>query len=327
MSVFTALGAHIVDVLGRPVGEIPLGQGGQLLTEIKITAAGAAGGTAVDLARLGGTVRSVGAIGADNLGMFLLAELSSAGIDVSRMVVRSDQQTSATILPIRANGERPSFHVPGATATLTAVDVPLESLAGSHYLHVGGPDVLGDFAVDVLPQLLRQVREAGTVTSADLLSRGSPQTREQLSGVLAQIDHLLINDQQASMLTGCDDPVEAAVALLAAGPTVVVVSMGAEGGVLTDANGAYRFPAMHVSVVDTTGCGDGFSAGYLRALSLGWSPRRACGLGTACAATVATVLGSDALTDLPSALNLLARNGRYRAFLAATPTDDAPTAH
>ena len=53
-----AMGVHVLDVLVRPVEAIPEGQGGQLVEEIRMTAAGSAGGFALVLARLGATVRS-----------------------------------------------------------------------------------------------------------------------------------------------------------------------------------------------------------------------------------------------------------------------------
>ena len=307
MSVFTALGAHIVDVLGRPVQAIPPGQGGALLDEIRITAAGAAGGTAVDLARLGATVRSVGAIGADALGTFLRLQLEDAGVDTSRLVVLPGAQTSSTILPIRANGERPSLHVRGVTPLLRASHVPASALEGTDHLHVGGPDVLGAFAEDVLPGLLRDARRAGTVVSTDLLASAQGGALERLAGVFAQTDHLLINADQGALLTGLDDVSKAVTALRAHVPGVVVLTTGADGGVLADDGGLHVFPALPVPVVDTTGCGDGFSAGYVYALSLGWPPREACRLGTACASMVAQTLGSDGVTGLEDALALAER--------------------
>lgn len=74
-----ALGAHIVDVLVRPVDAIPEGQGGRLVDQIKLTAAGTAGGFAVVSAKLGARVRSAGAVGGDALGDYLLALLARAG--------------------------------------------------------------------------------------------------------------------------------------------------------------------------------------------------------------------------------------------------------
>lgn len=305
MTVFTALGAHIVDVLGRPVSEIPPGQGGALLDEIRITAAGAAGGTAVDLARLGGTVRSVGAIAGDALGVFLRQQLEHAGVDTTRLAVLVGSQTSSTILPIRANGERPSLHVRGVTPLLSAGDVPPSALEGTDYLHVGGPDALGAFAVDVLPGLLRRARAAGTIVSTDLLASAQDGALERLAAVFAETDHLLINSDQGTLLTGLQDVEAAATALRRYVPGVVVLTTGAEGGVLVDDAGTHVFPALPVDVVDTTGCGDGFSAGYLYALSLGWPPREACRLGVSCASMVAQTLGSDGVLGLDAALALV----------------------
>jgi sugar/nucleoside kinase (ribokinase family) len=72
------LGVHVVDVLVRPVEEIPQGQGGQLVEQIRITPAGPAGGTAVTLAKLGARVRSAGAIGDDELGGVMLELLAAS---------------------------------------------------------------------------------------------------------------------------------------------------------------------------------------------------------------------------------------------------------
>ena len=62
MSEMTAIcmGVHVLDVLVRPVEQIPEGQGGELVEEIRITAAGSAGGTALVLAKLGAQVKSSG---------------------------------------------------------------------------------------------------------------------------------------------------------------------------------------------------------------------------------------------------------------------------
>src|SRR6202042_1366891 len=88
-----SLGVHIVDVLGRPVSHIPPGQGRLLLDEIRITAAGTAAGTSVDLAKLGADVIAMGAIGDDLLADFLTSVLDSHGID-ARLLARK-QGTAA----------------------------------------------------------------------------------------------------------------------------------------------------------------------------------------------------------------------------------------
>lgn len=304
---FVVVGPYILDVLGRPVVEIPAGQGGALLEDLAVTVAGTAGGTAVDLARLGATVRSVGAVGDDSAGRFLRQQLGELGIDTTALVTAPDHPTSATILPIRPNGERPALHRPGAVAHLTALPVVEEAIAAARYLHVGGPDAMGDFAVDELPRLVRGAAESGAVVTLDLLSTASPPLLDRLSTLLPHVGHVLINDDQAMGLTGLADPHDAAASLAAStGVSHVVVTMGSRGGVLVVDGESWSFPALRVDVVDTTGCGDAFSAGYLFGLSLGWDPRRCCGLGTCCAAQVATVLGSDGVTGVADVAALLA---------------------
>lgn len=68
---------------------------------------------------------------------------------------------------------------------------------------------------------------------------------------------------------------------------------GGGGRCHLDAEGAERVPAFSVDVVDTTGCGDSFSAGFIRGLDLGRSRREAAVLGCAAAALVAQGLGTD----------------------------------
>src|SRR3990170_4199267 len=137
------VGVHVLDVLVRPVEAIPEGQGGQLVEEIRMTAAGSAGGTALVLAKLGAEVRSAGAIGSDPAGDMLLRLLERDGVDTGLLVRRDDVQTSSSVLPIRPNGDRPAFHVVGANATYGPDDAPWAEIARATHLHLGGPEFMG----------------------------------------------------------------------------------------------------------------------------------------------------------------------------------------
>jgi sugar/nucleoside kinase (ribokinase family) len=284
------MGVHVLDVLVRPVEEIPEGQGGQLVEEIKITAAGSAGGAALTLAKLGAEVRSAGAIGTDAVGEMLVGLLERSGIDTSLLVRRDDVQTSASVLPIRPSGERPAFHVVGANATYGPGDVPWDRLADATHLHLGGPEFMGG---DAAAQVLGRARERGIVTSADILAPGEPGILEWIGPALAELDYLLPNDEQVQGLTGEDDLERACRALIERGVGCVVATRGAQGALVVDADGAEAVPAFAVEVVDTTGCGDAFSAGFLRGLSLDRDRVAAARLGCAAAALVAGGLGSD----------------------------------
>ena len=288
-----ALGAHILDVLGRPVEAIPEGQGGTLIEEIRLSPAGAAGGTAVTLAKLGASVLSVGAVGVDDAGRVLVEALERFGVDCSGLKRREDVQTSCTILPIRPNGDRPALHVIGANGTFTIDDVPWESIESAGFLHVGGPEFLGP---ENATEILRRAREAGVVTCSDILADGWPELLDMLAPAMEHVDYLVPNEEQAVALTGVPggDPVDAAQALLDRGVRCVAMTRGADGSSIVTADGVEDVPAFEVDVVDTTGCGDAFVAGFIRGLSLGRTPADAALVGSATASFVATGLGSDA---------------------------------
>jgi len=283
-------GVHVLDVLVRPVEAIPEGQGGELVEEIRITAAGSAGGTALVLAKLGAEVKSAGAIGTDAAGDMLLALLERDGVDTGLLARRDDVQTSASVLPIRPSGERPAFHVVGANGTFGPDGLPAEEIEAATHLHLGGPEFMGGEAA---APLLARAREHGVLTSADVLAPGEPGLLDWIAPALAELDYFLPNGDQVLALTGADDLQAGCRALLDRGVGCVAATCGADGVLLVDEDGAERVPAFEVEAVDTTGCGDAFSAGFLRGLGLGRDRPGAARLGCAAAAMVAQGLGTD----------------------------------
>jgi sugar/nucleoside kinase (ribokinase family) len=291
MKVIT-LGVHVVDVLVRPVEQIPEGQGGALVEQIRITPAGPAGGTAVTLAKLGASVRSAGALGRDELGEVMLELLRRHGVDTSLLLRRDGVQTSASVLPIRPDGSRPAFHVVGANATYSSADAPWEEIARADYLHLGAPEFMGG---EEAAKILAFARDNGVVTSADILapSEQAAAILDWIAPAFEHLDYLLPNEEQVLALSGADDLVAGCRALIERGVGCVAATCGAEGAVVVDSAAEERVPAFEVDVVDTTGCGDAFSAGFLRGLALERSRAEAAALGCAAAGLVAQGLGSD----------------------------------
>ncbi|MET8336479.1 PfkB family carbohydrate kinase [Streptosporangium canum] len=300
MTVVT-LGVHIVDVLARPVESIPAGQDTHLLEQIRITAAGAAAGTAVTLARIGVPVASVGAVGDDELGDFLVMIMERRGVDVTGIVRKGGEQTAASILPIRPDGGRPSFHVPGANLGLSLADLDRGRVTGARVVHLGGMDVTWGLHDPAFFALLAEAREAGTIITMDLLSN-MPDLMQGARSFLPHVDYFLPNEEQALMMSGAADVERAALTLLEEGPRAVLVTLGGEGSLIATASGITRVPALDVPVVDTTGCGDAYCAGFIAGLVDGREVLAAAGLGTAVAARVAGGLGSDAGLDGASEL-------------------------
>jgi sugar/nucleoside kinase (ribokinase family) len=300
------LGAHVLDILGRYVTHIPEGQGSVLLDEIRLAPAGSAAGTAVGLAKLGLSVATVGVVGDDALGDVLIRALNGFGVDTNHVVRKHGVQTSASILPIRPNGDRPALHALGANAVYSIDDVPWPLIERATHLHLGGSDSMRGLGRDGAAQILRRARDGGATTSVDILSEGSPKLLAILKPCLPFVDWFMPNADQACKLTDSHAPEDAAMRLLELGVRGVVLTLGADGSLLTTAGGRMHLAAHDIKVVDTSGCGDAYCAGFIRALRLGWPPAECMKLGNAAAALVAQGLGSDAgIRDLDDTIRFM----------------------
>ena len=294
-------GLHVADILGRYVERIPDAQGIALLEEIRLTVAGTAAAIAVNLAKLGVDVATVGAIGDDALGRFLSTTMAEAGVDVTRLRVSPDHPTSATMLPIRPDGSRPALHVIGSNGAISADDLSDEILDGISVLHLGGSCLLPGIDGTPSADLLRRARERGVVTTMDFIPAGRPEDRDAILPCLPYVDVLLPSLEDALSFAGAADRDAAIDFYLAAGVRTLVITMGGEGvSISSAARRDHRLPAYDVDVVDTTGCGDAFSAGFITAVLDGADAAdpdgaaQAAEWGLACGSLVATGLGSDA---------------------------------
>jgi len=289
------VGIHIVDILGYPVPAVPAGQGLALLDRIHMTPAGTCAATAVDLAKLGKRVTTIGVVGDDELGAWLSQRMAEQGVDVAHLHRTQSAPTSATMLPIRPNGERPALHVIGANALVSPAHIDWDVVATAKHLHVGGTSLMALLDGEPTAEILRRAREHGLTTSMDLIFSPDRDQEALFGPCYPHLDYFLPNDEDAMAISGTASPDEAASWFLARGVGAAVITLGAQGALYADTAGE-RFvtPAMAVDVVDTSGCGDAFSAGLIAGIVEGKSAADAVRLGVACGSLVATGLGSDA---------------------------------
>ena len=315
-----SLGVHILDVLGRPVTRIPPRQDIDLLDEIRLTVAGTAAGASVDLAKLGARVLAMGAVGGkgsadgkpDAAGQFVLDTMGRYGIDTGGLRVKPTVQTSATMLPIRPNGERPALHVLGANAELEEADVDLAAIAGAKLLHFGGSPLMPKLDGEPARRVLRHAKQAGVTVTMDILAVDRPDLPDKILPLLPFVDYFMPGLEEARLIARIARGGEELKArgdvirfFLDRGARHVVFKMGDQGSVIAgeEVEGELRLPAFKVPVVDSTGCGDAYCAGFIVGLLRGWDLTRCGRLGTAAAALVITGLGSDAgIVDLEQTL-------------------------
>lgn len=299
MSDVVSLGIHILDILGRPVTRIPDRQDVDLIEEIRLTVAGTAAGTTVDLAKLGVDVLAMGAIGKDAAGDFIVDTMNRYGIDTSGLVRKDGVQTSATMLPIRPNGERPALHVLGANAELSENDVDLARIRQAKHLHFGGTYLMTKLDGEPTGRILQDAKANGVTISLDLIAIDRPDLLEVIAPALPHVDYFMPGLDEARMISGLTDRGDVIRFFLDRGVGTTVFKMGDQGSsIATYGPGGQveeiRLPAFETTVVDSTGCGDAYCAGFITGLLKGWDVAEAGRLGTAAAGLVITGLGSDA---------------------------------
>jgi len=270
VKVFVAGDANLDLVLGGDV--VPrFGQAEQLLESAQLVLGSSAGICASGLARLGVDVALVARVGGDLFGDQTIRLLRDNGVDTTA-VLRTDAPTGISVI-LSAADDRAILTLTGAMTALTPGDVrrilPEQPATTPEpdegHLHVASFFLLPGLA-DGLPGLLAHARAAGLTTSLD--TNWDPAERwAGIEACLPHLDVLLPNAAEAVAIArslGADvTDAEAAARVLAARGPIVAVKDGAAGGFAVAGDRLVRAPGQAVDVLDTTGAGDSFDAGFL----------------------------------------------------------------
>ena len=290
----SVIGLYILDVLGRPVIRIPDRGNVDFIEEIRLTVAGTAGGTVVDTAKLGLRSLAVGAVGDDEKADWVLLTLQKHGIDVSAMQRLKGIPTSATILNVRPNGDRPALHVRGASDHFDVPPAIYDQVFDAPIIHLGGTGLLKKLDGPASVTLLKEAKKRGRIVTFDLIA-ASPGTIAIVAPLLAYIDYFMPSIEEAKDMSGQSTPDDCAKFYLDKGAACCVFTLGGDGAYYAHKDGTrLKSPAYDVKVIDTTGCGDAFDAGFIAALHYKMDTETALRFAQAAAGLVATGLGSDA---------------------------------
>lgn len=290
----SVIGLYILDILGRPVSAIPERGNVDFIDEIRLTVAGTAGGTVVDCAKLGLGALAVGAVGDDEKADWVLATMAGFGIDVSGMQRLSGVPTSATILNVRPNGERPALHVRGASDHFDIAREAYDRVLDAPIVHLGGTGLLRKLDGEPSRLLLQEARRRGRTVTFDLIA-ATAESIGIVEPLLPYIDYFMPSIEEARDMSGRRTPADCADFYIDRGATCCVFTLGGEGAYYAHKDGArLHVPAYDIEIVDTTGCGDAFDAGFIAALHHRMDPETAVRFAQAAAGLVASGLGSDA---------------------------------
>lgn len=305
-----AVGLTTLDITVRSVTSLPEGDSGQIVEKIALSPAGTAGGTALVAQKLGLRTAISSAVGDDPQGQIVRSMLDAAKVETDLLEIDPNWPTSTTVLPIRPNGDRPNWHMMGASvfAPVTeATFAALDRTRAVHWAAVGFPGCSGKGA-----EFLREARARGIFTSCDLIAP-SEAAQADLDALLPHVDLFMPSLAEMRELAGTGDPVEGARRFIQRGAGGCLVKLGGEGALLVLPDRQIHAPAHRIDPVDTTSCGDSLCAGYIAGRARGLDPAEALRFGIATAAQVALGVGTlGKLEDYETTL----------AFMRDTPVEE-----
>jgi len=270
----------------------PLARGSDTRSRIATYGGGSAANTAAWLAAAGADVTLLARRGADPLGDAAELALRAAGVRTV-LAVDPDRATGACVVIVDPTGERTMLPDRAANLALSPADLPADVFASGRHLHLSGYVVLDERSRPAAEAALAMAAAAGMTASVDPSSAAPLRAMGGAAFVTATRGATLCmpNLDEAEVLAGTRDP-RAAALTLALSYGEAVVTLGVSGAVWSDGRDVVAAPAVPVTVVDSTGAGDAFAAGYLVARLSGGSPLDALTRGAALAAEAVTTVGA-----------------------------------
>lgn len=260
----------------------------QEVDQISLAFGGDAQNCSATMARLGLKTAICGAVGKDIASELCLSYERQAGVDTS-MVCRKDVQTG-TAIQLFQTAEAHVVDCAGANTGFELADVPDELYGSSRIVSLHSFFGCGKIGAD----FLKKARDAGAVIVADTTSLLPGDSLADIQDALQHLDYFVPSFAEASELTGETDPEKIADRFMALGARNIAIKMGDQGCFIKAHDVCAMVPGFRVDeLVDTTGCGDNFVAGFIAGLVKELPIVECAKLGNAAGAINAMYLGSN----------------------------------
>jgi ribokinase len=295
---FVGFGALNVDKLFK-VNKLAKAEGESFIEDYAETCGGSAANTSVGLARLGCKVGYIGKVGCDKEGDMLILDFCKEGINTDG-VVRSEQGKSGSVMGfVDKKGARALYVNSGVNDTINIDEVNARYAAQAQFLHL--TSFVGDESFQTQKKLLDKIPDS-TKVSFDPGALYARRGFAALEPIIKKTCVLMPNALELTLLTGEIAYRKGAGAMIGRGVKIVAVKLGSDGCYVTDGHEQHLIEPFKVDVVDTTGAGDAFCAGFLYGLVNGKSLLECGKLGNFVASRCVMKMG--ARTGLPFAKDL-----------------------
>lgn len=282
------IGDANIDLVIAGCNELPEPGQEVLVQNMTLHVGGGAALFSIALAKLGLKLAFNGILGEDGFGQQVRDRFAQYGIDTS--FIRGSSTNTGISIAINPEQDRSFITYLGSNAELSMKLLDMESVASARHVHLTGyrgRQNHGEFM-----ETVRAVKARGATTSLDV---GWDDTGEWFTGIyelMGEVDVFFMNEAEAEHYTACSD-VKAIIAKLSAHSNHFIVKLGSAGAVAT-VNGQSKFRSgFNVPVVDTTGAGDSFNAGYIYGLLTGKETETCLLYGNACGALSVTESGGS----------------------------------
>jgi ribokinase len=246
---------------------------------------GSAANTIVALARMGFSTKFIGKVGEDEEGDFLLENLKPAQID---MICRG-QRSGMCLVVLDRRQDRFLFVRGNINSSLTAEEINFNALKDISWVHLSS--LVGESPFEAQKVLLNRL-DSSVKVSMDPGEIYAKKGLNEIRPLIKRCDILFLTEREVGLLTHQD--LHAGVkSLMKAGPSVLVCKRGSQGSHIFTKQGDFEVPTIQVEVVDNTGAGDVYNAGFLAGLFLGRSLEESALFATVVAAGSVMGYGRD----------------------------------
>jgi sugar/nucleoside kinase (ribokinase family) len=288
-------GILVADHICTPIAHLPAAGELVLTDRLLLTIGGCAANVAIDLGKMNVAAEVVGRVGGDVFGHIVADLLRENQIETSGLKVSSTSDTSQTLIINVAGQDRRFIHTFGANAEFSADDIPLHRVARCKVLYLGGYLLMANLRQEELIPIFRSARQAGVKTVLDVVTPGPADYLPKIDNLLPHIDVFLPNNLEAELISGEKGPVKQAELFHGLGAATSIITLGGEGSILINDNQRLRAGAFSMPLVDATGGGDAFAAGYIAGMLRGYDAenclRVASALGASCVRAIGTTTG------------------------------------
>jgi sugar/nucleoside kinase (ribokinase family) len=296
MKKVLCVGMVVMDIPLRPVSPAIFEQDLCRIESSAWTTGGDATNVAVTLAKLGVDVSLCALVGRDLAGDFVVKRLEEWGVNTQALIRHPSLGTGISHILIEPNGDR-HFLVSGdINDELDFHHVPDELIREADVVYLGSAMYLRAMDRGGSAALFRRARELGKLTLSDFGgSQGysSAELLELLGPMLRETDIILPSYQEAVQMTGETELPRIRDRLSGFGIKLLVVKLGGEGSYITDFTNEWRIPTFQeFKPVDTTGAGDSFVGGFIRASLEGWDVQTAAAFASCVASHNVTRVGA-----------------------------------